>query len=253
LETFDPIILNFNNPYVSYLPVVGIVDSAKYDSENWSIEFEVWTPVRIGEMWPYWFAWPANISSFFSFPTNEEIADGSVGTQPNSGVGGTLPGADTSFGNPTFVNMPPDVPRIKGQGNRPRDYGPKNVSDQRGGPFQISNVPTNLGTFASPLSNAQPYEYRNYGVPTVSPPPKPDADSLNTKTIPIPIPLQILSGTGDTYQAWAIPTGRSKDKEEVTVRILEIDSTETIPPGTWLIGFRVNGKYYAQPPIFLTT
>ncbi len=253
LETYDTILLNFTNPYVAFVPVLGIIESCKYDSQNWSIEFEVWTPVRIGEMFPYYAAWPAGISQYFSFPSNEEVSDGSVGVAPNSSVGGQLPGHESSFGTPVFNNPPPEMPRIKNQGNRPRDHGPKNISDSGHGQFKISEVPSNPGSFAGPISDAQPYVYRNYGeIPPVPKKPFEDEDIPDPgDTEGTSIPIRIISGSGNKYSAYGYKKGILKDPVVISVVMIDIDSTETIPPGTWWFATKSGHKYLMQMPIWV--
>ncbi len=82
LETFDAVTLDFNTPYVVNSNVLALVEKADYNSDTRSIDFECWTPVKAGEMDPYDFAFPADVSQELKFPTpieEEEEFDGGTG------------------------------------------------------------------------------------------------------------------------------------------------------------------------------
>ena len=66
LEVFDTVLLDL--PYVSTDPVKAIVETASYNSESNTIDFEVLVPVRLGEMTKYPWFWPA--SETLKFPNN---------------------------------------------------------------------------------------------------------------------------------------------------------------------------------------
>jgi len=74
--------LDFNSPYVANSDVLALVEKADYNSDTRSIDFECWTPVKAGEMEPYDFAYPADVSQELRFPTpveEEEEFDGGTG------------------------------------------------------------------------------------------------------------------------------------------------------------------------------
>lgn len=51
------------------------------------------------------------------------------------------------------------------------------------------------------------------------------------------IPAQIVSGSGNTYTCTLFPNGHEEDGVQVEgVRQLQIDSSETIPAGSWVTG-----------------
>jgi len=82
LETFDAVTLDFNSSYVANSDVLALVEKADYNSDTRSIDFECWTPVKAGEMEPYDFAYPADVSQELRFPTpveEEEDFDGGTG------------------------------------------------------------------------------------------------------------------------------------------------------------------------------
>ncbi len=82
LETFDAVTLDFNSPYVANADILALVEKADYNSDTRSIDFECWTPVKSGQMEPYDFAYPADVSQELRFPTpveEEEEFDGGTG------------------------------------------------------------------------------------------------------------------------------------------------------------------------------
>ncbi len=66
------------------------------------------------------------------------------------------------------------------------------------------------------------------------------------------VPVVIVSGgPGATYLATAYPNGLSAASMTVTVTVLQIDPTETIPAGTWYIAAKIGEDYFIQPPIWI--
>lgn len=59
----------------------------------------------------------------------------------------------------------------------------------------------------------------------------------------------VVSGSGNTYQVqlspMSVPVGPT-----VSVKVLQIDSSQTIPAGTYLLVIQVGSFYYAQPAIW---
>lgn len=60
LESFDAVTINFASDYACIGSVIGIVESVKLNTKELNLEFEVWLPVRLGEMTKYNFAWPVD-------------------------------------------------------------------------------------------------------------------------------------------------------------------------------------------------
>jgi hypothetical protein len=77
VETFDTVLLNLG--YVANGDVKAIVEQANYNSEDQTIEFICWTPVKAGTMEKYKFAWPSQIDATWEFPTEEEQEAGLAG------------------------------------------------------------------------------------------------------------------------------------------------------------------------------
>jgi hypothetical protein len=90
-EVFDGVTLDFVADYASYDAVLGVVEQADYDSDQNTVNFTTWTGVRAGEMVPYDFAYPADISELLIFPDAIEEAEGYAGGGGiGQGTGGTL-------------------------------------------------------------------------------------------------------------------------------------------------------------------
>ena len=76
-----------------------VIKSADVDTGNYTISFDCWTPVRLGEMTRYNFAWLSDVSVSSGFPTANEVAWGYAG---GGGIGvdaaGYLPVAPKNGG-----------------------------------------------------------------------------------------------------------------------------------------------------------
>src|SRR6185369_5945360 len=62
LETLDTARLNFAFNWIANVAVNGTVEKATFNSNDLSIDLDIWTPVRLGEMLPYGFAYPAGLT-----------------------------------------------------------------------------------------------------------------------------------------------------------------------------------------------
>jgi len=69
VETLDYVTLDLSNDFVSNSSILCRVDKASYNSDNRSIDFELWCPVRSGEMDAYDFAYPSDISQYTYYPS----------------------------------------------------------------------------------------------------------------------------------------------------------------------------------------
>lgn len=138
VETFDAVLLDFENPYFADESVTAFVESADYDSANKQLNFECWLPVKAGTMEEYQFAWPADVDEELIFPTvEEEVAGNDGGTLPGRGAN------DKPFRKPGFGNE--SNPNVNWN-----DKGDRHPSDFGDTPPQITNIP---GNFAIPNVN----------------------------------------------------------------------------------------------------
>jgi hypothetical protein len=79
IETLDCITLNFEKSYIATGPVKGIVKKANFNSTDQLIDLECWLPIKFGTLTPYDFAWPADVSSEWIYPTDYEVHWGHSG------------------------------------------------------------------------------------------------------------------------------------------------------------------------------
>jgi hypothetical protein len=80
LETFDTITLSFSTNFVADRDVKALITDANYNTSDGLLTLTCWTPVRFGEMAPYDFSWPKEISVQLIYPTPIEIQKGYAGT-----------------------------------------------------------------------------------------------------------------------------------------------------------------------------
>jgi hypothetical protein len=78
IETLDTVTVNFANPLIANGPVNCVVEEAKLNSADYTIDLTLWVPVRAGEMTKYMFAYMGDLSIGFYFPTEDDIQQGRV-------------------------------------------------------------------------------------------------------------------------------------------------------------------------------
>ena len=92
LEVFDTVLLSLGSDYVSTGDVKAVVDEAKYNSDDQTIDFTVSTPIKSGTMVEYEFYWPSQIAVSAKFPTDFELENGYAGGNGiGAGATGDLP------------------------------------------------------------------------------------------------------------------------------------------------------------------
>lgn len=173
VESLDGVTLSFVKPWLATDPVIGIVQQAGYDSASSQLNFQIWTPVRAGEMVPYDFAYPADIDTTLKFPTNadEELQfDGGNGPGSNVGDGESLgiPGDfSTEYTNPDFYKLLNRSFNDRGQ------PFPSDANDTSPGSPVVPTTPSLSFTGAGPVSPVT-----NNVTPTVQIAPKPVSSSV---------------------------------------------------------------------------
>lgn len=75
LEAFDAVTIDLVG-LVSCVPVTGVIESAVYNSDNKEIDFVVILPIRLGEMCPWPFAYPASELALYGNPADPGIYTG---------------------------------------------------------------------------------------------------------------------------------------------------------------------------------
>lgn len=266
LENFDPVTIDLENGMVANGPVLGIVQKAVYNSDDNTIDFEVWVPVRLGEMEEYPFAHPAGLDVTYRYPVQNDpnLATGN----PYEAIQGSLPDPQT-FQAGTFnlyVNRDPTIldPPVYGRDEPVGDAGDE-------APTENPQVPTS-GTIVSPGTavGAGGYSVNDYGKINGNDPLE-DANKYTKYTvnnpkevvIPDPVPAtfpgQIVSGTDGDYQVKIYTRGLNGGTTTVPVKQLKVRTGETIPPDTWVevhrhvwkVERQLQVEYTMQSPIWL--
>lgn len=251
LETFDTVTLDFS-PFnlVANGTVKGIIQSAVYDPTDNTIEMLIWTPVRLGEMTAYDFAWPANASSSAFFPVYRDIQAGSGGGL-NGTTGGNLPPSNS--GQVLMQTIPPDRGGAGDQtlNNTPGlgIYAHTNGLGAVDGPnFNNIGVPTYGDPFpsdigdivasievrdpATPIPDVEPtfdYEYKDITDTKL------DVPDLSLLTYPCRV--EAKTGTDKGYQLYtvtAFPKGLTgKGLKIENVKQCQMDNDDQIPSGSF--------------------
>lgn len=246
IEPFDSILLDFTYPWISNCgtPVIGIVEKATYDSDNHRIVMEVWTPIRLGEMCPYKFAYPSELSITEIFPQEND------------------PSLDTNVPGGKVEDILYDQTPIVGAAGIPGSTPPNSGF---GGDTTVSDVGDNTVDFNPPvelspdslINNGEPEEVTSISQRIIKP--------LDITAVNIPdgvYPGQVLDKvSGREYNVNVWFNGLSKPPTNTKVKQLQIRDDDTIPYGTYCYvvrntarntnGFIESVDYTMQVPVWL--
>jgi hypothetical protein len=263
LENFDAVTLDLDNSMVANGPVLGIIQKANYNSDDNTIDFEIWVPVRLGEMTEYLFAHPAGLTIDYRYPVEGDpnLATGN----PYEKILGSLPDPQTYQAGTfnLYVNRDHGFPPVYGNDRHIGDS-----SDTY--PTDIAQVTTEVSPI---ISRGDPSGFSvpdDYGIP-LEPDPLEDANQYlayivkdpDAITIPDPVPAtfpgQIVSGNGFEYRVKIFTKGLTGITSTVPVRQLAIREDESIPVDTWVMVNRsvwkvkdeLQVEYTMQTPIWL--
>ena len=73
IETLDNLTINLSNNYACTGAVVGSARKATFNSDDFSIDLEVWLPVRLGTMKEYPLAYPSGIATSYVWPDINDV------------------------------------------------------------------------------------------------------------------------------------------------------------------------------------
>jgi hypothetical protein len=76
LETFDTVMMDFQQAWLASAPVKGTVEEVSYDSNTFELDFIVRTSVRAGELISYTLNWPASVAVDVEYPTPTDLFAG---------------------------------------------------------------------------------------------------------------------------------------------------------------------------------
>ena len=241
IETLDSITVDFNQNFLADVPFTGIVEKATFDSDSLTIGLEVWTPVRLGEMVPYQFAYPAGLSIDVLFPTEEDVQGGYVSSGVNADAEGDLGGGFRinveEVGGGTYRSRPSDA--YNASQPVPTVQYVTGYTPQSGLPPEGSNIPSTVdgenvyGTI--PYFDYQYTEVNQQLVAAKSQGGNPLIYHTNEAH------SRVYSGVikahiGDNqYEVTLYGNGLDKVNrtEDVQVVQLQIDSATTLTEGTW--------------------
>lgn len=227
LETWDAVTIDMTG-FVSSEPVVGIIESAVYDSDQKEIEFEVWLPIRLGEMAKYNFAYPGTDIALFGDPSDAGIYTGNPFEHMQDGTGFMQPGP-SAYILASLGSFPP---------MRPIPY------DTEVGTSQEVNVDTYIVNI--PVNETVPTDIETFN------------DYNKYEIIPWEAQVDDTSGNaffGDVLSKvdssnYKVKLLGSNNIVTVLQRQIGSDSPD-IPNGTSVMVLKIKDKYYMQAPIWL--
>lgn len=257
LESFDTIKIDLTANLVATSAFKALVETCSYNPDDNTVTLELWTPILLGTMQPFVFAWPANITVSVINAANPDPGN----STPNDGAEVDLTPAEND------VRPRLQVPNNSSSSGSAPDWESTTDDDAQNPPEQEQELDEGAGIpdedQITPNSTEGPnftYDYPDYD---------PDRYDESQATMhPICAPGQITGGGGNTYTADFYPDGFSGPKIAVTnVRQLQIDGSDQIPVGTWcLIARTVRGatvrtdkessgpptvEYFIQVPVWM--
>lgn len=215
LQIFDGVTLDFTaqnqQNIISNNPVKGVIQTINYNPTEKSIDITIWLPIRLGEMDPHPFAWPADLQESTFFPYFADVTSGNAGSGT---FVNTITGSLPQYGD-TVMTVEPTH-------QQPLDYGDKFPSDQGDGPYPFT-IPQSEFNPASP--NLPDYTYKEF-------PPIPQAN-ISDGIFPgfIDKKLDRYTYSVNVYFDEFDPSNPS-GAHSVKVSQMSIDPNETIPSGT---------------------
>jgi hypothetical protein len=231
LESFDAITIDMPG-LVANTSVVGLVESAVYNSDQKEIEFTVWLPVRLGEMNKFNFAYPGTDFPLFGNPADPGIYTGNPYEHVQDASGYTQPGP-----NAYILGRLGYYPPM-----RPTAYNPE-VFDPS------AEVSVDTFIMALPVDSTLPEgietfnDYNRYQVKEAEPLTiEPDATgNASFGTI-------VEQSSNNEYKVKLL---LSNNVVKVT-QLLIAGESPPIPPETPVIVLKIKGSYYMQTPIWLS-
>jgi len=223
IETLDTVTLDL--PEVASSPINGLVESAAFDSNDFTIDFTVWVPVRLGEMTLYDFAYPGNLTTQQVWPTENDIDTfraTAVGADYNNSTGPITEDPFTGDSGNGFV-----APSVTIGPHRPLSWGNPETSDTLAGPSTPVIVTKVDSTAIKPTqkpgqkpSGTTSYQYDMPKAPTTTTPATTGGNST--------FPGFITAANGDgSYLVDVFEKGTDNTAtQNVTAFAVDIDTTD---------------------------
>lgn len=243
LETLDPVTIDL--PEVANVPVIGIVQKATYDEDNYTIDFEVWVPVRFGEMVPYVFAYPKDLDASYIYPL---LVDPNIKTA-NPFEGQSLPIPHIEFVRSTKQNKNPQQPMNAGRHAPIGDISLDQIDKRPDKQVQIE------------LDARDVLDTKPLALPTSNDKTVYNIKPVEQKSLPAAKP-GVFPGTvtgkvsGKIYSVDVYVGGTSKRPKNVNVLQFQIRDDDEIPVGSPVMVSRIptsgsGYEYVMQAPVYL--
>jgi hypothetical protein len=202
LETFDAVTIDFSGDEACTGPVTGIINSVQFNSQELELEFEVWIPVRLGEMTKYLFAWPVD-STVNVYPAEIQIQGPS----------------DSAEGDLKPLNAACLIgPRFK-INRRKHTRGHPNPGQGEGGTIVVRPDIQGLDNTVQPFFDRTTRDFRTN---------TPIVEVLR----PGAYPAKIVSGDGPKYKVAVYLKGL--DNPITNTFATNVDHKEKLTTGTWI-------------------
>lgn len=258
LEAFDYVTLHFAQPYIASVDVIGFIQSANYNSDDKTIDVEIWCPVLLGTTVVNPFAYPVGATEIDIWPQfhNEAGGGGASISQPS------LPPANSTrlpIGVIDGFAFIEDNSGVGGPGLRQSwDSGDPFPGATELTPSPIPQ-PADQVVRWTPLPATDPtldYTYPTPPNPTIMP-----SSGMYPGVIQDKIGPDSKNGNLINYHVNVYENGLMNQAKTIVAGQLQIDPDDVIPPGSWwYISYRAgvdqNGNSYSektfQIPVWLT-
>jgi len=223
LETLDDVLLQLSKTTVSFGDVACQIESCQYNSDSNSISLTLWTGIRFGEMIPYIFARPANISKSAVFPLFRDIE---IGARPIPKIP-KYNNIQSNIQAPTS-DSPIGSPRVNENGyvlnTRPISQG--------------TIYPADYPTANDPVPFDPEYDYLPEPAPDT---PLDDPDitpPFDSGDISRAVPGKVISGGGKNWQVECYPKGLTGTPVTVNAAEAHQDPSLAGIVGEWVTVYR---------------
>jgi hypothetical protein len=213
LETFDPVRLAFQKNWALNGNVIGIIQACQLDTDTLTCTFEVWIPVRIGEMHQFNFAFPPD-STVLVYPQDLLLA-GSGG--PGEQTSGDIAPTNNQCNRRVIFEKSPKRQRAH-FGN---EFPGLSIYKTGGG---TAIVQPSVGATDNTARPSSDYQYRQYST---------NASSLGDAAKPGVVPGKIVSGDGPSYKIDMYPKGLDGATQQISAKI--VDKKVKPQPGDWVL------------------
>lgn len=277
IETLDSVEVIFNQNFVADVNFAGVVEKASFSSEDLTIGLEIWTPVRLGEMIPYIFAYPAGVDVSLIFPTEEDEQAGYVSDTVHQDASGDLRSTfkitTQSIKGGTYRTNPsdqydaeqPTIPTIQiVSGYEPQSGLPPvgSALNNTGATASTPTAPSGSATTTSTTTTAPVNSSKVTGNLITSPNPSTGATTVSIQiangeiiTLPAYTTINTPQGTVQTTPQGTVtpvPSGtvQPAPSTSATVPLPTGQVTASFQPGSAVIAPAANGVPVGRAPVF---